>query len=277
MEHKTLEELWNEKYQLLLEYYEEHGNIGAPSNYVIKGVRLGRWLHTQRQAYKGIGGWRITEEHIEKLNALGMNWGKSKNTITWDEYYELLKKYYNEHGNINIPKNYTVNGINLGTWINTQRQAYKNHTLSPERIIKLEKLDIRWSKDINHLDWDAYYELLKKYYKKHGNSDVPANYEAEGVKLGAWLTRQRLAYKGKISTKLTEEQILKLIKLNVDWSIKDTQTLNRGIYNMKIYNKILLERLNYVLTDLQREDINEIHSTKEKEELEKQLIKRIWR
>ena len=268
---------WIEKYRLLEKYYKEHGNIDIPIKYEIDGVKLGVWLHTQRQAYKGLGGWKITEERTERLNKLGMNWGKSKNTLSWDEHYEILEKYYVLHNNIDLNKNYQIDEINLGSWLNTQRQAYKKMTLSEKKIEKLNKLGMKWSKNINLLDWDTYYKLLEDYKKEYNTTNVPLHYEINNIKLGAWLSRQRFAYRRNKQTTLTPQQIQKLNKLEVDWSPADTQFLNSKIGNMKIYNIILLERLNYVLRDLQMEGINEINSEEDQKELVKELTKRIWR
>ena len=56
-------------------------------------------------------------------------------------YYDLLVEYYNEHQDINIPINYKVTTkdgrvVNLGCYINAQRNRYDNRDKS-QRHIKL--------------------------------------------------------------------------------------------------------------------------------------------
>ncbi len=53
----------------------------------------------------------------------------------WDEIYKLAKQYYNENGNLLIPFRYaTIDKIQLGRWIGTQRGLYKENNISKERI-----------------------------------------------------------------------------------------------------------------------------------------------
>ena len=40
--------------------------------------------------------------------------------------------------------------------------------------------------------WVEYYEVAKAYYEKHGNLEIPTNYETDdGIKLGRWIIKQR--------------------------------------------------------------------------------------
>ena len=78
----------------------------------------------------------------------------------WNEMYELAKKYYAHHGNLNVPNSfktingyeYDENGVTLGSWINTQRVAKKRGTLSQEREEKLLAIgmvfDVRKNKSL---------------------------------------------------------------------------------------------------------------------------------
>ena len=54
-------------------------------------------------------------------------------------YYDLLVEYYNEHQDINVPINYKVTTkdgrvVNLGCYINAQRNKYRNNKLTDEEI-----------------------------------------------------------------------------------------------------------------------------------------------
>lgn len=65
---------WKEKYNLLLDYYKEYGHINLKSNEEYKGVKLGMWLSSQRQAYRGNSNYAISSERIELLEALVIDW-----------------------------------------------------------------------------------------------------------------------------------------------------------------------------------------------------------
>ena len=220
------EESWNRKYELLKKYYNEHGNVDVPLKYVVGEVNLGKWLVTQRMAYKRLDAHKITKERIAMLNELGIKWDVINES--WDKKYELLKKYKEKFGNVDVPATYELDGIKLGYWLNTQRRAYKGfdaHKITKEQIAKLNELGIKW--DVINESWEEKYKLLKKYKKEFGNINVPAKYEIDGINLGKWLVTQRMAYKGLYSYKITKEQIAKLNKLGMKWE------LDEAIWNEK--------------------------------------------
>ena len=267
---------WNNYYNLLKEYKEEHGNIDVPKNYEIDGMKLGGWVATQRRTYNGTEKYAITENRIQLLEELGINWSLTRN---WDENYNLLKEYKNEHGNIDVPQSYEVNGIKLGNWLITQRQAYKGQVdfkITQDQIKLLEELGMNWHP--RDKKWNHCYELLKEYKEEHGNIDVPTYYQIDQVNLGAWLHHQRQAYKGKKPYVITQDQIRLLNGLGIDWNIKDTKFLQKTIDDQtkEKYQQILLERINHIMDDLVNEGSNEIDSTNQKE-IEKVMIKRIWK
>jgi len=92
----------------------------------------------------------MTQERVDKLNALGFNWGNEQ--IPWGTRYAQLKKYSNEHGDSNVPQKFS--GIpGLGKWVNNQRTYYKYFQegrkdcmgMTPERIRRLESIGFRWT------------------------------------------------------------------------------------------------------------------------------------
>lgn len=270
------EETWIEKYEQLKKYKDENGNINVHKNDIFNGVNLYSWITAQKQRYKN---HELSKDQIKKLEELGIVW--SINDEKWNQKYKLLEGYYQEHGNIDVPKEYEVNEIRLGTWLRTQRQAYigKNSCkITQEQIDKLNKLGMIWS--INDEKWDEKYEIVEEYYQKHGNIDIAPEYKIDGIKLGYWLQSQKQAYIGQGKCKINKKQIVKLNKLEIDWSKHDTNLLNKPISkipNIKVYKEVLNNRVDYILRDLTLEGINQINSKKDQQAIEKELIKRIWR
>lgn len=68
----------------------------------------------------------------------------------------------------------------------------------------------------NNYRWYQNYFRLLAYYELHGNIDIKQSYVTkDGLKLGAWLVRQKLAYrKGNLS----EERIRQLEHLHIKWN-----------------------------------------------------------
>ena len=73
---------WNKRYNLAKIYYEHYGNLEIPRNFKTlngyefceEGFFLGKWLSNQRQSYKGIGTFGITEEKIRLLEEIKIRW-----------------------------------------------------------------------------------------------------------------------------------------------------------------------------------------------------------
>ena len=157
---------WYDWFELAKAYYEHHNNLEIPVRFKTKngyeydenGVPLGRWIKTQRKAYKGIGHHKLTKEQIELLNQIGMRWENLDPMVDWLENYNLAKAYYEHHNNLEIPQRFKTkngyeedeNGVPLGRWISTQRSAYKGictNKITKEQIELLEKIGIIWFRE----------------------------------------------------------------------------------------------------------------------------------
>ena len=134
----------------------------------------------------------------------------------WNQYYELAKKYYLEHGNLLIKCNYvTEDGFELGKWISDQRKYNNAGELKKEKIDKLNKIKMIWS--VSEYKWDLRYEEAKKYYLEHQNLLVPQNYKTEdGFCLGVWIAEQR-----QKKNELSLKQKRKLNKIKMVWDVND--------------------------------------------------------
>lgn len=264
---------WEIYYNLLAEYKKEYGNIDIPEDYMVEKAKLGKWLKNQRNYYNDK---RLSDIQIQLLNEIDINWNKKD--IKWEVYYNLLVKYKKEHGNIDVSSNYEVDGYKLGSWLQTQRKAYRNicnlKPLSDTQIKKLNDLGIKWKiNNKQNLKWQDYYNLLKDYYLSNGNTKLPRNYEINGIKLWEWLNNQRRAYRKNDNHKLNDRQISLLNEINIDWSPNDTKYLNQEITDYNKYQEIMLKRIKNILEDLSSEEKEAINKT----ELEKILVKKIWR
>ncbi len=82
MNSERITETWKQKYNLAKIYYEHYGNSNIPSTFKTlngyefceEGLFLGKWLSNQRQSYKGIGTFGITEEKIRRLEEIKIRW-----------------------------------------------------------------------------------------------------------------------------------------------------------------------------------------------------------
>ena len=134
-----LAEQWNDKYKIAREYYIANEHLLIPYETVINGVRLGEWISRQRKRYSD----NIMESYqVEKLEEIGMVWDIS--TTTWMSKYQIAKRYFDTYGTIDIPAVFEFDGVQLGTWIYNQKQAYWANKLDESKQKLLDKLNINW-------------------------------------------------------------------------------------------------------------------------------------
>ena len=263
MKFDALEDKWQEMYELAKKYFEYHGNLNISRNfkttngydYDDQGFNLGKWINTQRSTEKkGI----LSKDREEKLLAIGMKFDALENK--WQEMYELAKKYFEYHDNLNIPYyfktingyDYNDQGLNLGNWINTQRKKWKKGILSKDREEKLLAIGMKF--DAFKEQWQEMYELAKKYFEYHGNLNISRNfkttngydYDDQGFNLGRWIHKQRSAKKENVLSKDREE---KLFVIGMIFDTKKNTSLikevcqNYGIDEKK--NNAILKGISY--------------------------------
>ena len=208
---------WNKNYELLKKYVNDN-NGNFPSQ---KEPVIGRWLDKQKQALKNS---RLNKERKEKLDALG-DWSRSLNEINeekWEEKYQLLKQYVEEHAGGFPPSSEPI----IGQWFDEQKTSLRKGKLQKERKEKLDALG-NWSKkryEKFEEQWEEKFKLVKNYVEEH-NGDFPR--QSEQI-IGKWLTFQRTLYK---KGKLSEERKQKLDALG-NWAVSNRKKVS-DVKNIK--------------------------------------------
>ena len=68
----------------------------------------------------------------------------------WDEMYQQLQLYKNEHGNCYVPRKYESN-LSLGRWVATQRTQYnaketgEKRSITENQIVMLDSIGFLWA------------------------------------------------------------------------------------------------------------------------------------
>ena len=200
---------WEENYNRAKAYYKAFGNLDIPPNFLTDdGQKLGRWIREQRKRRR-LG--RITQEQIELLDQIEMNWDGHPTNLSWEQWYQFAKAYYEEHGDLEVPPNYKVNGYWLGKWISNQREIRsgkrESQSLTAEQISLLDAIKMRWRKQ-SEIAWLQQFERAEKYYSIHGDLKASSKSSDPLEKtVGAWLTVQKRRLR---NGELTTEQLDKL-------------------------------------------------------------------
>ena len=128
---------WEAMFPILEEYRERHGDCLVPARWK-ENPQLSNWVNVQRTAYnKGT----LSNEKINRLEELGFIW--DTHDALWEERYQELVVYKQEHGDCLVPKVYPENQ-QLAGWVGTQRQSYRKDKLSQDRVKRLEGIGFAW-------------------------------------------------------------------------------------------------------------------------------------
>ena len=166
---QSLPSEWQKYYIMAKKLKRDNGTINVKTTYIYRDLAIGKWLKKQKDAYDR---QELTEYQIALLEELGIKWHqeieiltlekeiekpktstqrlgnipivKNKLAIRWQEKYALAKQFYETYQHLKIPQSYTVNRVNLGTWINTQRQRYKKGKMPLEQVKLLESIGMVW-------------------------------------------------------------------------------------------------------------------------------------
>ena len=179
-------------------------------------------------------GHGLTEEQIQKLEALGICW-EGKMESSFERKYRIAAEYFKEHGNLEVPSAFIYKGVNLGRWLNELRLArknlaLKNQILTEEKVQKLNQIGMVWEKKDS---WEYRCRLAEQYYKKSGNLEISQQYVTEdGIWLGKWLYIQRTQYKKGVLEEWKKEE---LDKLGMCWESPAECAFEKGCKALEEY------------------------------------------
>ena len=155
---------------------------------------LWRWVSIQRSTYKS---GKLLSIRKEKLDQIGFVYSGE---VDFKERFDELKAFKRKFGHCNIPSDDKFK--QLRKFLSYQRTRYRNGTITPEQISKLEKIGFAWE-TAPIIKWDTRYEALKKYEEEHGHTNAPRSHPF----LGDWVHAQRNRYKKGILSATWEEKL----------------------------------------------------------------------
>lgn len=235
IERQPTRRTFDDYYKELLVYFEREGHIDIPQSYInpSTGCKLGLYLTRLRNIRKKTDRGHLSQDQINRQNALGMKWVKREHPYRdFDYYYQQLIKFYRREGHIKVPTRFIDpdTGCHLGNFINCVRQAKRGTghdiVLTDRQIEMLNDLGMVWQVQASPLPFDTYYEELLRYYRREGHIRVPGNYivPENGCKLGKFIQRMRAIRAGTASSGfITQEQIAKLDAMGMVWNASNSK------------------------------------------------------
>ena len=199
----TSETRWQEGLRALVSFKAREGHCLVPLPHKEDNIPLGKWVSYQRKQKK-----ILSRERIDRLNELGFLW--DHHTGIWTQLFSSLVNFHKREGHTLVPHTHVEDGLMLGTWVGRQRK--KKTSLTPNQVKQLDDLGFVWSP--HDVQWEEFYELLLLFHARTGNCLVPQRYKEGGVKLGHWVSNQRMM---KRTGKLSTERINRLNSVGFTW------------------------------------------------------------
>ncbi|WP_405401076.1 Helicase associated domain protein [Streptomyces sp. NBC_01104] len=215
-------------------YHASHGTLAAPKDASIQGVAVGQWLANLRKT-GGLG--KDPDRAAERraaLEAIDPDWDPEW-PIDWQRHYAAaLELLAEENGLTEVLPGVTVHGIDVGTWINRQRDPAAWQTLLPQQRERLQHIglhpqpptgpDTAPATGGTTTAFDRGLHALAQWIEREGpHRPVPRTHleeiaingqpEPTPVKLGVWVSNTRTR-----RNKLTPEQRAALTALGLDWA-----------------------------------------------------------
>lgn len=222
---------WNQNYEKLKKYKEEHGHIDLPSR-CQKDPTLDPlciWLSRQKAFFQQYCAGEATTQwpyRILALETLGVRWAKLKDK--WQDNFEKLVQFQKEHEGSTLVPTKSHPDRNFSSWVANQRYEYKlwqeskrtgkelkKGGLTQERVDKLNSIGFVWN--VFDEKWKEMFGQLLRYKEEYGDVNAVSERTASPA-LARWVKRQRLEYQmvqngeGKNSKKckLTDDRIRQL-------------------------------------------------------------------
>ena len=245
---------WDEYYDLAEELFETLGTINVPARFEYKGYPFGDWISRQRGIERKSG---LNPARKKKLEALGIAWDgrKDNSSKKFLKMYSLLTAYKNQFGDTRVPQTYTVDGLDLGGWTASIREALRGtgrKALTLEQKALLDKIgfEANWYQENITASWEAYYSLVKEYAEKYGIEKIIESTTYKEKNIGNWIHTQRTSYKNGT---LTTERYTRLYQIGLnftpsvgkwDKAFSLAQLYFNELHNLDIPNDFIVQNFN---------------------------------
>lgn len=216
---------WDQSYQLLTEFANEHGHTIVPKELVI----LQRWTKQQRYEYGKIQRGKLSalkEDQIAKLNSICFVWNAQD--CAWENQYSQLRQYYYKKGHCNISYKDT-HLAQLRRWLYVQKQLINNSTTTEKDRQKIERLAaIGVVLHSRRTQWEALLSNILEYKAQHQQSAcIPVWFRTKhNVPLGrqfSYLKQQWKRHCSNISNHLTLVKVQQLEQIAIEYLVTETE------------------------------------------------------
>jgi hypothetical protein len=145
----VLDSRWVDHYEALRRYRAREGHALVPFAHIESSLsalpggderplRLGKWVVSQR-AQRKTG--KLREDRLARLDNV-VGWAWNPHAEAWEQGFEELTRYVEEHGHVLVPTTHVQNGCKLGSWLMTQHYQARKGRLAADRMTRLEQAGV---------------------------------------------------------------------------------------------------------------------------------------
>ncbi len=220
------DERFQENLEAARAYYEDHWTLCAPRTATVLDRKVGQWLSNLRRpgALDGRPEWRAALEAVDE------DWNPSW-PAEWQRHYAALRELLrDEDGHTDVLPGITIHGMDIGRWLNRQRQHDVWQELFEGQRERLEQLGIvplppeaeRQAPATTSNGASGAFEqgvaALAQYRARTGTVTVPRGHverleDGTEVRLGVFLSNARSR-----RAKLSADKRQRLAGLGLDWA-----------------------------------------------------------
>lgn len=228
---KKIDTRWEKDLEAYIRFREKFNrwprSSDSPSGPAGKTHSWGQnFLMNLRRAARG----ELAQNKIEDLKRIGAPIGDQAELL-WDSAFEDLKEFFETHHHSDVPNDLigTRSGLQMKSWIYTQRSKRKEGTLSSTKIKKLDSISFRWltgdpnRDNLKNVAWWDCYEVARKYFEENGlNAEIPGELKTpDGRAVAAWTNRQRFRKRQNL---LKDWQITAMEEFGFIWDPRKKST-----------------------------------------------------
>ncbi|MGW9030044.1 Helicase associated domain protein [Streptomyces sp. NPDC055722] len=218
------DERFQENLEATRAYYEDHWTLCAPRTATALDRPIGQWLSNLRRP----GALAEHPEWETALTEIDPDWNPAW-PADWQRHYAALRELLrDEGGRGDVLPGVTVHGMDIGRWLNKQREHATWTGLMGGQRERLEQLGIvplppeqkapaKAPKAASGA-FERGIAALAQYAARTGSVTVPRGHveqleDGTEVKLGVWLTNTKTR-----RAKLTTDKLAALAELGLDWA-----------------------------------------------------------
>lgn len=176
-------------------------------------------------------------ERPPEIEEEALNKRKHKRQRKFDELFQALVLYKEEHSHCSVPLRYPEDRA-LGLWVVSTRNN-QGSRLTPNQKERLTLLGFDWEtrEEKDERRWNEMFQKLKLYRRDHGDCKVPQTW-ATDPKLAKWVSAQRTK---ESNNKLSDNRKEKLDSIDFTWRqrIKARDTSYEDKKWLKHYKKLV--------------------------------------